>query len=75
MNDTEFAVNLQARTIKHVPTGQIWKWDAVELTIDTEDKSHVNFDLTSIDCLVLDAVWEDLTKKAGKELRTLFVGQ
>jgi len=72
-SDPEFDVNLKARTIKHIPTSVFWWWDAVELTIDTEDKANVNFDLTSLDFILPDEIWEELTKRAGKELKTLFL--
>jgi hypothetical protein len=65
MTDPEFFVDLQAKSIKHLPTDAAWRWRAVECTINTAGKVRFEFNLESTDSGTLSqAVWRYLDQRA-----------
>jgi hypothetical protein len=65
MKDPEFAVDLQTKSIKHLPTAASWRWRAVECTLGTAGKMRFEFNLESVDSGTLSqAIWRYLTQRA-----------
>jgi hypothetical protein len=74
MTDPEFFVDLQAKSIKHLPTDAAWRWRAVECTINTAGKVRFEFNLESTDSGTLSqAVWRYLDQRAYQAVHAAMV--
>ena len=74
MTDPDFFLDLQAKSIKHLPTDASWRWRAVECTINTAGKVRFEFNLESTDSGTLSqAVWRYLDQRAYQAVQAAMV--